>query len=164
MHAFRYFTYTIRCVKVTCFSAYVFLRLTGESWSACRRRSSCFWSTSWEVYTPSTPNSSGLTSRRSSVTLNRCAFYAASAPFNRESIAASSSPRESSTSSTKTALTPGLWVDRRRTQLNCSQPNPNRPDPPDAGTNPIHRVKWRRISVVAMRSPFCRSTRRTVCS
>ena len=28
----------------------------------------------------------------------------------------------------------------------------------------IHRVKWRRISVVAMRSPFCRSTRRTVCS
>jgi len=28
----------------------------------------------------------------------------------------------------------------------------------------IHRVKWRHISVVAMRSPFCRSTRRTVCS
>ena len=27
-----------------------------------------------------------------------------------------------------------------------------------------HRVKWRHISVVAMRSPFCRSTRRTVCS
>jgi len=29
---------------------------------------------------------------------------------------------------------------------------------------PIHRVKWRHISVVAIRSPFCRSTRRTVCS
>jgi len=29
---------------------------------------------------------------------------------------------------------------------------------------PIHRVKWRHISVVAMRSPFCRSTRHTVCS
>jgi len=28
----------------------------------------------------------------------------------------------------------------------------------------IHRVKWRHISVVAMRSPFCRSTHRTVCS
>jgi len=28
----------------------------------------------------------------------------------------------------------------------------------------IHRVKWRHISVVAMRSPFCGSTRRTVCS
>ena len=28
----------------------------------------------------------------------------------------------------------------------------------------IHRVKWRHISVVAMRSPFCRSTRRTVCT
>ena len=28
----------------------------------------------------------------------------------------------------------------------------------------IHRVKWRHTSVVAMRSPFCRSTRRTVCS
>jgi len=28
----------------------------------------------------------------------------------------------------------------------------------------IHRVKWRHISVVSMRSPFCRSTRRTVCS
>jgi len=30
----------------------------------------------------------------------------------------------------------------------------------------INRVKWRHISVVAMRSPFCRSTRRrpTVCS
>jgi len=27
-----------------------------------------------------------------------------------------------------------------------------------------HRVKWRHISEVAMRSPFCRSTRRTVCS
>ena len=28
----------------------------------------------------------------------------------------------------------------------------------------MHRVKWRHISVVAMRSPFCRSTRRTACS
>jgi len=28
----------------------------------------------------------------------------------------------------------------------------------------MHRVKWRHISVVAMQSPFCRSTRRTVCS
>jgi len=28
----------------------------------------------------------------------------------------------------------------------------------------IHRVKWRHICVVAMRSPFCRSTHRTVCS
>jgi len=26
----------------------------------------------------------------------------------------------------------------------------------------IHRVKWRHISVVAMRSPFCRSTRRSL--
>jgi len=30
--------------------------------------------------------------------------------------------------------------------------------------NGTQRVKWRHISVVAMRSPFCRSTRRTVCS
>jgi len=28
----------------------------------------------------------------------------------------------------------------------------------------IHRVKWRHIFVVAMRSPFCRSTGHTVCS
>jgi len=28
----------------------------------------------------------------------------------------------------------------------------------------ILRAKWRHISVVAMRSPFCRSTRRTACS
>jgi len=28
----------------------------------------------------------------------------------------------------------------------------------------IHRVKWRHIFVVAMWSPFCRSTHRTVCS
>jgi len=27
-----------------------------------------------------------------------------------------------------------------------------------------YRVKWRHISVVAMRSPFCRSTRRTMCA
>ena len=34
----------------------------------------------------------------------------------------------------------------------------------DAPSLRIHRVKWRHISVVAMRSPFCKSTRRTVCS
>jgi len=28
----------------------------------------------------------------------------------------------------------------------------------------IHRLKWRHISVVAVRSPFCRSKRCTVCS
>jgi len=45
-----------------------------------------------------------------------------------------------------------------------SSPRKGHSSPPTFLPMSIHRVKWRHISVVAMRSPFCRSTRRTVCS
>jgi len=61
--------------------------------------------------------------------------------------------------------------DSKTVKLTCFWPIRSQHHPNDAifantlcTSRTIHRVKWRHISVVAMRLPFCRSTRRTVCS